>query len=75
MVALAVNFVGAVLVGGTANLLQYGAGIALPIAALGLFMGLRGWSIKVIMQAQASDHRQPSIPTGQTTSDDAQHYR
>ena len=47
VVVLAVNFMGAVFVGGTENLLQYGAGIALPIAALGLFIGLRAWSTKL----------------------------
>ena len=44
MVVLAVNFMGVVFVGNTENLLQYGAGIALPIAALGLCIGLRTWS-------------------------------
>jgi len=47
VVVLAVNFMGAVFAGKTDNLLQYGAGIALPIAALGLFVGLRAWSIKI----------------------------
>jgi len=47
VVVLAVNFMGAVFVGETELLLQYGAGIALPIAALGLFVGLRAWSIKL----------------------------
>ena len=43
VVVLAVNFMGAIFARGTENLLQYGAGIALPIAALGLFVGLRAW--------------------------------
>jgi len=47
VVVLAVNFMGAVFAGKTDDLLQYGAGIALPIAALGLFVGLRAWSIKL----------------------------
>jgi uncharacterized membrane protein YqhA len=47
VVVLAVNFMGNVFVRGTENLIQYGAGIALPIAALGLFIGLRAWSIKL----------------------------
>lgn len=46
VVVLAVNFMGQVFSGGTENLLNYGAGIALPIAALGLFVGLRAWSVK-----------------------------
>jgi uncharacterized membrane protein YqhA len=47
VVVLAVNFMGAVFAGKTANILQYGAGIALPIASLGLFVGLRAWAIKI----------------------------
>jgi hypothetical protein len=34
-------------------LLPYGAGIALPIAALGLFVGLRAWSLKLSRQGAA----------------------
>jgi uncharacterized membrane protein YqhA len=44
VVVLAVNFMGAIFARGTQDLLQYGAGIALPIAALGLFIGLRAWA-------------------------------
>ena len=47
IVVLAVNFMGEVLVGGAANLLNIGAGIALPIAALALFVGLRAWSTRI----------------------------
>lgn len=47
VVVLAVNFMGAVFVGEAEDLLQYGAGIALPIAALGLFIGLRAWATKL----------------------------
>jgi uncharacterized membrane protein YqhA len=54
VVVLAVNFMGTVFVRGTENLLQYGAGIALPIAALGLFIGLRAWSIKLEKETSAS---------------------
>ena len=46
VVVLAVNFMAEVLTK-TDNLLNYGAGIALPIAALGLFVGLRAWSVKL----------------------------
>ena len=53
VVVLAVNFMGAVYVGGTEDLLQYGAGIALPIAALGLFVGLRAWSVKLNKESAA----------------------
>jgi len=44
VVVLAVNFMGAIFVGSPDSLLQYGAGIALPIAALGVFVGLRTWA-------------------------------
>ena len=51
IVVLAVNFMGAVFAGAKENLLQYGAGIALPIAALGLFVGLRAWSARMGREA------------------------
>jgi hypothetical protein len=38
---------GAVLAGERESLLPYGAGIALLIAALGLFVGVRAWSLKL----------------------------
>lgn len=41
VVVLAIEFLGVVFSGKEENLLQYGAGIALPIAALGVFMGLK----------------------------------
>jgi uncharacterized membrane protein YqhA len=47
VVVLAVNFMGETFIGLTDNLLQYGAGIALPIAALALFVGLRAWSNRI----------------------------
>ena len=59
VVVLAVKFMGAVFVGTTQNLLRYGAGIALPIAALGLFVGLRSWSIK--MNKEASSHEEKPL--------------
>jgi len=58
VVVLAVNFMGAVFVRGTENLLQYGAGIALPIAALGLFVGLRAWSVKLNKETSLKEERQ-----------------
>ena len=56
VVVLAVNFMGAVFLGQTEHLLQYGAGIALVIAALGLFVGLRAWSVKVSRETNAGNH-------------------
>ena len=53
VVVLAVNFMGAVFLGESENLLQYGAGIALPIAALGLFVGLRAWAVKMNKEGAA----------------------
>ena len=47
VVVLAVNFMGAVFVGGWEKLLVFCVGIALPIAALGVFLGLRAWSTKL----------------------------
>ena len=47
VVVLAVNFMGAVFVGGREDFLEFGAGIALPIAALGVFLGMRAWATKI----------------------------
>jgi uncharacterized membrane protein YqhA len=41
VVVLAIEFLGAVFGGQEGNLLEYGAGIALPIAALALFLGVK----------------------------------
>ena len=41
VVVLAIEFLGEVFSGKQANLLEYGAGIALPIAALALFLGVK----------------------------------
>ena len=58
VVVMAVNFMGAMFVGGQQNLLQFGAAIALPIAALGLFVGLRAWSLK-LNRSMADDDKGP----------------
>ena len=57
VVVLAVNFMGAVFVGGSEDLLEYGAGIALPIAALGVFLGLRAWSTKISKETPSEESR------------------
>ena len=44
VVVLAVNFLGIVFGGDNIDLLAQGAGIALPITALGIFIGLRAWA-------------------------------
>lgn len=55
VVVLAVNFMSEVFIGETQDLLNYGAGIALPIAALGLFIGLRAWSTKMTRETSGTD--------------------
>jgi uncharacterized membrane protein YqhA len=67
VVVLAVNFMGAVFVGDKANLLQFGAGIALPIAALGLFVGLRAWSVKLGKETAAESEDRAAGTRGQDT--------
>ena len=47
VVVLAVNFLSIIYTRDPSILLEYGAGIALPIAALALFVGLRTWSSRV----------------------------
>jgi uncharacterized membrane protein YqhA len=47
VVVLAVNFMGEVFANRTADVLNYGVGIALPIAALGVFLGLRAWAARL----------------------------
>ncbi len=59
---------GAVFVGETEHLLTYGAGIALPIAALGLFVGLRAWSLKQSKQAAAEAEGWHKLAEGHDTS-------
>lgn len=53
VVVLAVNFMGAVFAGNIEHLQEYGIGIALPIAALGMFIGLRTWAAKNL---KSTDH-------------------
>src|SRR5262245_43475205 len=55
VVVLAVDFMGAVFAGNQ-NILQYGAAIALPIAALGVFMGLRAWAAKQSRSSTEQGH-------------------
>jgi uncharacterized membrane protein YqhA len=55
VVVLAVNFMGAIFAGMTENLVEYGAGIALPIAALGLFIGLRAWSARIAKEGDRGE--------------------
>ena len=59
VVVLAVDFMGAVFAGNQ-NILEYGAAIALPIAALGVFMGLRAWAAKQSRTRGAAGDDPPS---------------
>jgi len=59
---------GAVFVGEREFLLPYGAGIALPIAALGLFVGLRAWSLKQSKQAAAEADDSHKVTAGQDST-------
>lgn len=47
VVVLAVNFLTVVYTRDLSGLMEYGVGIALPIAALSLFVGLRTWSSRI----------------------------
>ncbi|HSG16663.1 MAG TPA: YqhA family protein [Anaerolineae bacterium] len=46
VVVLAVNFLSVVFTGENVDLIAQGAGIALPIGALGIFVGLRAWAAR-----------------------------
>ena len=46
VVVLAVNFLSVVFTGENVDLIAQGAGIALPIGALGIFLGLRAWATR-----------------------------
>jgi uncharacterized membrane protein YqhA len=52
VVVLAVHFLSIVFTDDADRLLKFGAGIALPIAALALFVGLRVWSSSVERRAE-----------------------
>jgi len=60
VVVLAVSFLSVVFTRDPSVLLEYGAGIALPIAALALFVGLRAWSSNL--------ERSGSESAGETTA-------
>jgi uncharacterized membrane protein YqhA len=69
VVVLAVNFMGAIFAGNTDGLLEYGAGIALPIAALGIFIGLRSWSARIQKESESSKKELPPTPISQLAQD------
>ena len=55
VVVLAVNFMCIAFTGDASLLLEFGAGIALPIAALALFIGLRAWSTSLVKKSEADE--------------------
>jgi len=68
VVVLAVNFMGLALTGQVGNVLDFGAGVALPIAALALFVGLRAWATRAGKTTSGSDASRKSSsgePPGQ----------
>lgn len=59
VVVLAVNFLAVVFTGENIDLLSQGAGIALPIAALGIFLGLRAWGARQDREKHEARHGKP----------------
>ena len=53
VVVLAVNFLGVVFTGENVDLVAQGAGIALPIGALGIFIAARAWAAKQEREKEA----------------------
>ncbi len=66
VVVLAVNFLGLVFTKDADVLLKYGAAIALPIAALALFIGLRTWSTTLVRRAADAE----KAPLAEDSSED-----
>ena len=62
VVVLAVNFLSVVFAGDSVDLLTQGAGIAMPIAALGMFIGLRAWANHLENPTQGDTDRAESEP-------------
>ena len=55
VVVLAVNFLGTVFTGENVDLVAQGAGIALPIGALALFIAARAWSTRQERESKAHE--------------------
>ena len=62
VVVLAVNFLSVVFAGDSVDLLTQGAGIAMPIAALGMFIGLRAWANHLEHSKQGANDKAESEP-------------
>ena len=67
VVVLAVNFLAVVFAGDNIDLLSQGAGIALPIAALGIFLGLRAWGSR--QDREGIRERRQQFPTSKREED------
>jgi uncharacterized membrane protein YqhA len=69
VVVLAVNFLGVVFTNDPVRLLQYGAGIALPILALAVFVGLRTWSTHLVKSDEKPNKKaeQPTVKSNETS--------
>ena len=61
VVVLAVNFLSTVFAGQDIDMLAQGAGIALPIAALGVFIGLRSWGARQELQKELEKEDQQTV--------------
>ena len=57
VVVLAVNFMGIAFTGDADLMQEYGIGIALPIAALALFVGLRTWSTNLVKKSEFEEEK------------------
>ena len=57
VVVLAVNFMGIAFTGDPGLMQEYGIGIALPIAALALFVGLRTWSTNLVKKSEFEEEK------------------
>ena len=63
VVVLAVNFLAVVFAGDDVDMLAQGAGIALPIAALGVFIGLRAWGAR--QEREGKIHHEQQFKTSE----------
>jgi uncharacterized membrane protein YqhA len=71
VVVLAVNFLGVVFTGESVDMIAQGAGIALPIAALALFIAARAWSTRQEREAKEHDKSESGqLAPGKPEGDD-----
>ena len=70
VVVLAVDFMGEVLTGHTENILSLGAGLALPIIALALFVGLRAVASRLGTKPHSSETHPSTFVSNEATAQD-----